>query len=176
MRLSKGTLSFIPGKDGGEPTLFINENSSKRPMTSRETLPDGKVAFTMSMSGGKPLKPAYASQLSRALLKSAYEYAWLDLGEELLDSRFDHVRDAVLGVPRDGFFAAAKVTDSNHTGAVFSYNVESFGERETRIAAGLLYAGVALLTDSRLTSPLTAVDGFIEVFPFDASQLPKPRS
>ncbi len=176
MKLFKGTLSFIPGKEGGEPTLFINENASKRPMTSHEMLPDGKVAFTLSMSGGKPLKPPYASQLSRALLKSAFEYAWLDHGEELLDSRFDHVRDAVLGVPRDGFFAAAKTTDSNHTGAVISYNFESLGNGETRIAAGLLYAGVALFTDSRLMAPLTTMDGFIEVFPFEASQLRKPRS
>ena len=45
MKLSKGSVSFIPGKDGGEPTLFINENKSKRPMTSHEALPDGKAYY-----------------------------------------------------------------------------------------------------------------------------------
>jgi hypothetical protein len=176
LKLSKGTISYIPGRDGGEPILFFKENRPKLRMIANEASPEGNVAFTIPLSGGKPLNPPYASQLSRALLKCAFEYAWLDHGEQLLEPRFDHVRDAILGAPRDGFFAAAKETDHNHTEAVVSYNIESSGDGETRIAAGLLYAGVALFTDSRLTSPLTKVDGSIEVFSFEASQLRKPRS
>ncbi len=174
-RLTKGTLSFIPGENGADPTLFINENSGRRPMVTTEPMPDGRVELTMKMRGGKPLKPAYSSKLSRALLKCAMEYGWLEHGEQMLDASYDHIRDAVLGEPRDGFFAMVKRADPNHAGTVLTYNIEPWGDGESRMYVGLLYAGVALLTDSRLATLSSEYDGLVDSFPFEASQLPKRK-
>jgi hypothetical protein len=55
------------------------------------------------MTGGRRMGPRYASELSRALLKGAFECAWLDHGEAMLRPEFDHVREAVLGSPHDGY-------------------------------------------------------------------------
>ena len=44
----------------------------------------------MSAKGGKPMTPGYCAVISRALLKIGLECAWRDLGEQMLEQRFDH--------------------------------------------------------------------------------------
>lgn len=51
------------------------------------------------------MTPEYGSELSRALLKIALECMWIDHLDEAFEARWDHVRAAVLGEPRQGLFA-----------------------------------------------------------------------
>jgi hypothetical protein len=150
-RFSEGTLTYIPTPDGTDPTLAFMGNSGTMLRETGRT-GEGQVSLEWNSSGGRRMTPRYASELSRALLKSAFECAWIDHGAMILEPRFDHVREAVLGNPRDGYFAVARKADPNFTTVSLSYNL--FEENGTsRMAVGGIYYGVFLATDSWLREP-----------------------
>jgi hypothetical protein len=150
LKLSQGSLTFVAGENGADPTLEIRSQSRRKPMATAKELPDGRVELTMTMSGGRPMNTDYTSALSRALLKAGFERAWLDHGETMLDPAFDHVRDAVLGVPRNGFVAMVRKADPNSMEAALTYGFLQPDVGEQSIWVWLNYAGVCLATDSRL--------------------------
>jgi hypothetical protein len=144
IRFQEGTVRFVPGVGGADPTLEIRSHSPRR-MVMKVT---GEL--TMKGRGGKPMTKGHASELSRALLKMGLEFAWLDHGEETLKPKFDHIRAAVLGESRSGYFATANKVDSSRTGLRASYFLVDLEDGECRMALGVEYAGVVMLTDSRL--------------------------
>jgi hypothetical protein len=107
----------------------------------------------MKGSGGRAMTSRYCSLLSRALLKSALECAWLDHGAAVLEKPFDHLRKRVLGTPGDGFFAIMKTSpDPNGVTVSLSYDlVEEHGV--LRMPAYLTVYGAVMHTDSRLATP-----------------------
>lgn len=165
-RSVQGTMKFIPGVGGADPTLEFRSHSPKNPMLTHTPLPNGKVELSLSLKGGKPMRPKYASQISRALLKVALEAAWLDHGEVMLEQRFDHVRSAVLGEARAGFVAVAGRANPNDAAAGVTYDLIE-GSDGWHIGMGLLYAGVLVVTDSRLTGLPSDANGQVEEFTFD---------
>lgn len=95
----------------------------------------------------------YSSKLSRALLKSALECAWLDHGEAMLESRFDHIREVVLGAHRDGYLAMeTQVGNPNSTTITLYYYLLGEGGQSRMPTVASIY-GVTLATDSRLPRP-----------------------
>lgn len=154
LSLQGETYEHVPGVGGEDPTLVVRSKTKGR-HTIKEIArhPDGRVEFNMSGSGGRRLTPRYGSELSRALLKAALECAWIDHGEATLEEGFDHVRDAILGEPRDGFFAAVKTSrDPNSTEVTLSYDVPRV-ENGWRMPVWLNIYGVLMHTDSRLAAP-----------------------
>jgi hypothetical protein len=152
LRSSQGTLTFVAGENGADPTLEIRSQSQRKPMATAKELPDGRVELTMAMSGGRLMTAGHTSTISRSLLKAGFELAWLDHGETLLDPTFDHVRDAVLGTPRDGFVAMVRKADPNFTDSVLTYGFLQRDDGEKSIWVWLNYAGVCLATDSRFAT------------------------
>ena len=107
----------------------------------------------MNAQGGRRLKPLYCALLSRALLKCALECAWLDDGEAMLEDRFDHVRDAILGQPRDGFFILVSRRSPDKTSIDITYDFATDGNQTTRVWVIADFYGIRVGTDSRLTTP-----------------------
>ena len=148
------TIEHRPGVDGANPTLVVTSKTrGKSAMREIARLPDGRVKVQMKGSGGRRLTPRYASQLSRALLKSALECAWIDHGETTLEPEFDHIREAVLGEPRTGYFMMATKGDDPNSRTVSLVNplVREAGRLRMIVVASIY--GVVLATDSRLARP-----------------------
>lgn len=80
--------------------------------------------------------------------------AWTDHGAVMLEPRFDHVRRAVLGEARDGFFAMLTKGNPNRTVVSLTYWLQPDGNGEWRMPVCADYFGVILATDSRLPGPL----------------------
>jgi hypothetical protein len=118
------TAEHIPGVNGADPTLVLTAKSSRGALREVERYPDGRVKMNWSGSGGRLMTPSYASELSRALLKMALECAWADHAEMMLEPRFDHVREAVLGKPRDGYFMVVNECNPNGTQGSLSFNFQ----------------------------------------------------
>ena len=158
----------IPRKDGTQPkarfstgsmqhrdgTLVVELNNPGDEKTVREVARIGDaVRLRMETTGGRRLNEAYASMLSRAVLKAALEAAWLDHGDMMLEDRFDHVREAVLGAPSEGFIMISKKSLSPPTAAVsLTYNLADHPLGE-RMWAYIDVYGITIATDSRLTTP-----------------------
>jgi len=120
------------------------------------------------------MTPRYSSELSRALLKSALECAWLDHGEMMLEARFDHIRDAVLGVPRDGFLAVVHKGDPNYRQVSLTYQLVQCGDDTWRMLTWTNYYGIGVGTDSRLSGPVQEPPaGLVTILPFTTSDLPR---
>lgn len=112
----------------------------------------------------------YASQLSRALLKSALECAWIDHGKMVFEPRFDHIRAAVLDAPRDGFFAMLGKADPNSRNVSLTYELLSDDGEAWRMLVWADYYGVFLATDSRLAGPIGPLpQGVVNLITFTAS-------
>lgn len=76
-RFSTGSL-----RHDGPSHLNVRIDGPSDNTTFREVRRDGDdVEFTFKWRGGHKVTPRYASMLSRALLKSALECAWLDHGD-----------------------------------------------------------------------------------------------
>ena len=150
LRFQEGTVRFVPGVGGADPMLEIRSHSHRRKVMNVTGQKDERVELTMKGSGGKPMTARHASDLSRALLKVGLEFAWLDHGEQTLEPRFDHVRAAVLGESRNGFFATANRVNPNRTGMQATYFLVDLDAGECRMALVVEFAGVVMLTDSRL--------------------------
>jgi len=124
------------------------------------------VGLEFSVGGGRRMTPRYGSELSRALLKIGLELAWLDHGPMMLEGRFDHIRAAILGSPRRGFFLMALRGDPAHTAVSITYDLVRDGADWRMWIVGKLF-GVALATDSRLAVPPVDVSELAMVLSFD---------
>lgn len=154
-RFQTGSVSHRGIGPNGEPSLFFEINSARDRKTFYEAGREGdRVKLKFNASGGRRLTPRYCSVIARALLKSALECAWLDHGEMMLEARFDHVRDAIRGVPWTGFFLMGRSVDPEDTSATLTYNFATDGEGRDRIWVWVSYFGIQMGTDSRLSRPL----------------------
>jgi hypothetical protein len=136
-------------KNTGDNNLFIELLHASDTKTFRTTeLGGGRVKIDMSATGGKRMTERYASDLSRALLKSCLECAWLDHGEMMLEPDFDHVREAVLGTPRDGYIAILRKADPEGTSLELQYRILVNDEGRRFLAVAVNFYGIFMATDS----------------------------
>lgn len=170
-RFAEGTVEFIPGPKGHEPKLIVKASSGREVLREVRRTEDGRVQLEWH-SSSRPMTAHHASELSRAILKSAFECAWLDHGEMMLEERFDHIREAVLGVPRDGFFAAMRKADPEFRAVSLTYDLVPWNKNHWRMYVAGNYFGAWLGTDSRLAHPVQELpEEIINVAPFSASEL-----
>jgi HNH endonuclease len=173
---SEGTVEHVPGAGGADPTLILNPSSRRDIVREIERSPDGRVTLEWNASGGDRTTPRYASKLSRALLKAALECAWLEHGEMILEPRFDHVREAVLGQPRDGFLAIGKKINSDSLQMTLGFALRPHEDDTWGMLVWADYYGVSILTDSRLPRPLiTPPADQVNLIAFAASDLRQRR-
>jgi len=113
IRFSEGTVEYKASAEPATgPTLIFTSHGPRELLRETARYSDGRVELNWSASGGRRLTPRYASELSRALLKSALNAQWFDHGLDVFDPKFDHVRSAVLGDPRDGFLRCHEQSQS----------------------------------------------------------------
>ncbi len=154
-----GKLSFLPASaPGGEPTLAITSDNPKRRLVKYTPLGGGRVEVEASIRAAGALTPKHASELSRVLLKIGLELLWLDHRELALSTSLDHVRDAVLGAPRRGFFSVSEGSvDPAASDARVTYQPFMTSPGRCDLIVVLEYKGIAMLTDSRLEAPPPAL-------------------
>lgn len=121
--------------------------SGSRDMLREVTRTGDAVHLKFDLAGGRKLTSRYGSSLSRALLKIGLEVAWLDHGMRMLGRPYDHVRDAILDRPRDGFVVIAKKGNPDSERLSLTYDFAADGA-EMWIVADLF--GVTLATASKL--------------------------
>lgn len=100
VRFAEGRIEPLPAEavaSGDSHGLRLVDQNPRRPIAHRFEQSDNHVAFTITGQGGRRLTAKYLSELSRAVLKIAFECAYLDHRDELFASRFDYVRGVVLG-------------------------------------------------------------------------------
>lgn len=157
-KFATGSLRHNGLTPDGQAALYfeINSASDKKTFYEKGRVGD-RVEMSFNAKGGKPMTPRYCAVLSRALLKSAFECAWLDHGEMMLEPRFDHVRAAILGESRNGFLVVARRCDPDDTGTqlVYSFGRDSEGRDTLWVVAG--YYGISMGTDSRLPEPTETI-------------------
>ena len=154
-RFQKGTVTN-KGRDPdtGQDRLFFAMDSAKDKESFRTTpLGGGRVHVNLQLKGGRPLTPRYASELSRALLKVCFECAWIDHGEAMLGPEFDHVRDAVLGAPRDGYLILLRRGQPNDTGLELTYRPVPAPSGGQMLVVAARFYGFRLATDSMNPAP-----------------------
>ena len=166
LKFSRGLLR----NEGGDHLILTHQNNADR-RTLREIERTGpQVRLEFNFGGGKRMTPRYASQLSRGLLKFALEAAWLDHGAAMLDCKFDHVRDAVLGKPRDGYVMFARAGDPADVGATVQYQFDTLNHEGSAIAVATSLLGTGMATHSIDARPFsTPPDASIQVFDFTAA-------
>lgn len=152
-RYSEGSVEHVPSEAGGEPTLVFKSQGSSHPVREVSRTDDGRVKLEWTVSGGRRMTSRYASDLSRALLKSALECAWLDHRELTLSPQLDHVRATVLGAPRSGFFVMVGRANPDDTRVSLTYNLLRHSDRDWRMPVVASYFGVTVYTDSSLPAP-----------------------
>jgi hypothetical protein len=174
--LSNGSITYQPSPSPGQdPILSIRSNSTRRPMFTRSALDDGRVSVEGVLSGGRPLTPPHASQLSRALLKIALELYWLDDPVTAFSPDLDHLRSAVLGSPRDGFFAVLEGTsDLTRLHSRVTYKPHRTADDRIDIFVFIQYKGVLAYTDSKHTAlPAVPEGARVKAVSFTQSQMRK---
>lgn len=164
---------FMTGelRNDGDDHLTITVDRENDTTTFREVARNGdEVELALSWRGGNKLTPRYAARLSSALLKGALECAWLDHGERMHEPDFDHIRDAVLGEPRDGFVSFVKEGNPNDNGLRLTYDLIDSGEAEGLWVVAQYY-GISMATHSRLATPLGPLPDLVETLTFTAADL-----
>lgn len=164
MKFSEGTITNV-----GPASLRFFDTQAGAAMLREVERHGDLVKLDFKASGGRRMTQRYTSELSRALLKSAFECAWFDYGETILGRRFDHIRAAVLGQPRDGFLAVGRRVDPDHVSGLLRYELVADDAGTWRMWVLAEYFGVFLFTDSRLAEagsdfPRRGVD----ILPFTA--------
>ena len=157
LTFSEGTLEHVPGAAGADPTLIFMPSTPRELLRETARHPDGRVELQWTASGGRRVTPRVASEISRGLLKSALEFAWLDRGAIVLESGFDEVRQVVLGKQRDGFLLVGLKADPNNVQGQLTYLPVDQADGTTRVAVLANLFGVAMATDSHLVEPGTPV-------------------
>jgi hypothetical protein len=94
----------------------------------------------------------------------------------ILEPRFDHVREAVLGLPRDGFFIIGTRADvANSRGASLTYELIPSAEDVSRMLVVVDFHGIFVGTDSRPVGPVIDVppDAPVSLLSFTKSDFPQ---
>jgi hypothetical protein len=172
-RFQTGFLRHDGLTQDGQAALYFNINNASDTTTLYEKQRFGNhVELSFNAKGGKPMTPRHCALLSRALLKAAFECAWLDHGEMMLEDRFDHAREAILGKPRDGFFIVGRRLDPDHIGAELQYNFVATEQGDTHIPVAVQFYGIPMATNSRLTAvPIELPSEHFIVVEFAASDM-----
>ena len=153
-RFATGALRNDGLTPDGQAALFFQINSAKDKTTLYEKSRVGQlVELGMNVKGGRPLTPRYGSELARSLLKCAFECAWLDHGHMMLEERFDHIREALLGEPYAGLLAVLRKGDPNDTEVSITYNFRADEAGDAMWVYGSFF-GIRMFTDSRLAEPV----------------------
>jgi hypothetical protein len=166
-------LKGIPSKAGKLPTarfrngvlglsspgnIVMNTSERKALIVDPVPLPDGYQKMKMTVTGGRRLTPTYASELSRSLLKMAIECAWLDHGEKILEPEWDHVREAILGERRAGYFTCLRTGDPNDNHVQLQYWPVIREDGSLIVAVVVRLYGLVMATDSRNPKPIMPLD------------------
>lgn len=160
VRFAEGRIEPLSAESaarGDTHGVRLIDQSPRRPIAHRFEQHDDHLAFKVSGRGGRRLTEKYFAELSRAVLKIAFEYAFLDHGDELFAARFDHVRDVVLG-RRDhhGEIALALNGDGDDVRMQCSYTLDD----ATGIGGAVVNVlGVVLLTHAA-DQPVASAPGF----------------
>src|SRR6185437_4426826 len=167
-RFSEGTIEYRAPTRGGQPGLVFTARPGKEILREVDRLPNGQIKLEWNGSGGRRLTPRYASELSRSILKMALECAWIDHGPAMLESRFDHVRAAVLGERRNGcLIVGNRLNPTSNDGSLTYQFIQHQGA--WRVMAWVQLLGLYLGTDSRLPTPLAAVPDSMTSITFTAA-------
>lgn len=157
-RFATGSLSHQGLTGDGQASLFFEINSAKDNKTFYEKGRVGnRVELSFNATGGKRMTPRYGAVLARSLLKSALGCAWLDHGEMLLEERFDHIRDAILGQPWPGFLLIGRHCNPDETSATLMYDFATDEQGREHLWVSTSYFGIQMGTDSRLPRPVMPV-------------------
>jgi mannosyltransferase OCH1-like enzyme len=91
----------------------------------------------------------------------------------MLEARFDHIRKACLGAPRDGFFVMVTKADPDRHNVSLTYQLLPYEQDDTwRMLVMANYYGVTIATDSRLASPIEEPpEELFSIITFTASDL-----
>lgn len=131
------TMLGITSKSGSVPTTRFHDGALQHTGPAslrfsgdggkeilRETFRTGNtVGLRFDVRGGRRMTPRHGSELSRALLKMGLELSWLDHGPMMLEARFDHIRAAILGEPRAGFFLMGRKGEPDHSVGSVTYDL-----------------------------------------------------
>ncbi|MDP9409418.1 MAG: HNH endonuclease [Actinomycetota bacterium] len=110
----------------------------------RDVLDGDEVRLRLEGHGGRRLNPRFLSELSRSVLKIGFELSFLDHDDMLLNSSFDRVRDAILGVgDHSGALALALSGDPDDVRLQSSYMLDEISGLGA-VAVNIL--GVQLMT------------------------------
>jgi hypothetical protein len=170
-RWVEGTVEHMPSVGGADPILVFRSHDGHEMLREKARHSDGRVEVEWKSSGGRRLTPRYGSELSRALLKSAFECAWLDRGSALFERRYDNIRRAILGAPQDGFVLALKKGNPDRTEVALTYDFVPDGDA-MRLWTWVDYFGIVLATDSRLATPVGDVpEDLVSMISFTAADL-----
>lgn len=99
LRFAQGLIEPMPPDEvapGDSHGVRLVDHNPKRPIAHTFEQHDDHVTFKLTGQGGRRLTPKYLRELSRAVLKIALEFAYLDHGADVFEPRFDHVRDVIL--------------------------------------------------------------------------------
>ena len=148
--------------DDGGVHLSIDSSKGQPPSAIRE---DG-FSFSATKHG---MTSKRLERIQRALLKCAFELAWVDLGPStVLGSSLDHVRDRILNGGHRGYLAFPKRTVPNTSIRIqYNYPTEMPGRPPFAFVSAWFW-GVHLITDSINPAPLRALgpDWGVLKFPF----------
>jgi len=128
-----------------ENEIVINSENNEAFRIVEQVCPfvRGKLNFTT----GGPVSTARYRKIGCALWKATLECIYLDHGDMLCETRFDEVREMVVGAcPTSGFFALTKATGPPTTEVALRYQ---FINTELGVALGSLVTlgGVPMLTE-----------------------------
>ena len=155
-RFSSGTLRNVGLLANGQLGLVIEKNNANDRTTLIEKGRVGQlVELGLNVQGGRRLTANYCGQVARSLLKCALGCAWIDHEEMMLEPRFDHVRQAILGQPHAGFLAVLRACDPDNRSVSLTYNFRDDPGGQA-IWALANFFGVQMFTDSRLPEPVGA--------------------
>lgn len=164
-RLSTGLLRR---SDSGAVVVEVHNPNDNRTFVEKGR-EGGRVQIGMELQSGSRMTPRYCAKLARAVLKVGLESAWIDHGERMVEHSFDHVRDAVLGRPRDGFLLVGRRCEGEDPEVSVVYGFARDDDGDERLWVGLKYLGMVLATDSRLAEPPGASEEEALVFTFRRS-------
>lgn len=142
---------------GDSHGVRLIDQSMRRPIAHSFEQHDGHYAFKVRGRGGRRQTEKYFAELSRAVLKIAFECTFLDHGDELFAERSDHIRTVVLG-RRDhhGEIALALSGDGEDVRMQCSYMLDD----ATGIGGVVVNVlGVVFLTHAA-DQPIAATPGF----------------
>ncbi len=99
------TANFDNGTvESPEPGKLVHTVRHRRWISAAPT-PAGGTVYAISHKRDSDARPDRLARVHRALVKQALEFAWIDLGERVLGSGFDHLRTIILEGGHHGYLS-----------------------------------------------------------------------